>query len=44
MYESKDQPLLSRIEFSWRLASHAVVAVLVIVGSIAIGVRLYLLC
>ena len=38
MYESKDQPLLSRIEFSWRLASHAVIAVLVIIASIAIGV------
>ena len=38
MYESKDQPLLSRIEFSWRLASHAVIAVLVVIASIAIGV------
>lgn len=38
MYESKDQPLLTRMQFYWRLISHLLIAVLVILGSILIGV------
>lgn len=37
MYESKDQALLTRIQFSWRLIFHVLIALLVILGSIVIG-------
>ena len=37
MYESKDQPLLSRRQFYWRLIIHALVAILVFAGSILFG-------
>jgi hypothetical protein len=37
MYESKNEPLLTRVQFYWRLASHALVAVLIIISSIVIG-------
>ena len=37
MYESKDQPLLSKSQFYWRLLLHALIAVLVIIGSMLLG-------
>ena len=37
MYESKDQPLLSRSQFYWRLLLHALLAILVIMGSMLLG-------
>ena len=37
MYESKNQPLLTRSRFYWRLINHALVACLVILGSILLG-------
>ena len=38
MYESKKQSLLSRMQFYWRLLFHAVLAALLIIGSVIIGV------
>lgn len=37
MYESKDQPLLSRVQFYWRLLQHVLIAILVIIGSMLLG-------
>ena len=37
MYEGKNEPLLSREQFIWRLVWHALVGVLAIVGSTVIG-------
>ena len=38
MYESKNEPLLGRVQFYWRLLSHALIATLVVIGSLVIGV------
>lgn len=37
MYESKDQPLLSRVQFYSRLLQHVLIAILVIIGSMLLG-------
>lgn len=38
MYEGKDEPLLPREQFFWRLALHALIGLLAIIGSTLIGV------
>ena len=37
MYEAKDQSLLTRSQFYWRLLQHGLIALLVIIGSILLG-------
>lgn len=37
MYESKNEPLLTRVQFYWRLLSHALIAALVVIGSVVVG-------
>lgn len=37
MYESKDQPLLTRGQFYWRLLLHVLIALLVVIGSMLLG-------
>lgn len=43
MYESRDQPLISRHRFAWRMFWHVVLATVFIVASIFIGVIGHLL-
>lgn len=38
MYEAKDQPLLTPVQFYWRLFGHILIALLLIVGSTLIGI------
>ena len=37
MYEAKDEPLITRSQFCWRLSTHVVIAVLAIAVSTLIG-------
>lgn len=37
MYESKNEPMLTRVQFYWRLLSHILVAALMVMGSLIVG-------
>ena len=38
MFEHRNQPMIPRTEFLWRLARHAAVALGVVLGSLALGI------
>lgn len=42
MYEHREEPLLPRARFVWRVVQHASVAVLVVAGSIGLGMAGYM--
>lgn len=42
VYESFEQPLISRHAFAWRIARHAILALVLLGGSLLVGIAGYM--